>query len=524
MKERDRMIYKLMNMDAEGDRDESEAHHGGGNTRLPYGLCKALGIDTTGFSPKDCWKALKGEGVSPTEAYATLQKTGSAKEIVKEAKDRQILKEARGWQSKQFAEVDKKYPQAKRAIDHATQTFKSLKGSSGEKAVLMKNVKARLNNVLKEDLKQGGQEGSVTPGSNFEYMRKLRRDSVRKMVAHADVQYVYYQQKHLESQIKKDEASGIMTATVAEEKKQLKDFLDKNIKRIDKLYGEGKQDKFAPETYKLWHEKVRPAMMEGLERGKGTSASPEKKEIPKSATETSAKANTPASHPNTQTVTSKKQTKSLNALIRTADKKVGTNNKVLVDSEGKQFYSNGYMGVRFNSGVSVSDDPGKPTNNWQHMVYTIIDNTKGTARTELPITVDDLSKFVNSTKSKAKEEHKRAEYSDFGVFINGFSDVVETPSGKTRMAINAQMLLDTANQFENPKFYYANKIIELPWAKQPGQLRGIYIKGDNGEGVVLPARQAENSSLPYISKGSDVSAANSPKATTSGGGSKTEWA
>ena len=33
-----------------------------GNTRLPYALCKQAGIDTTGFTPSECWAALQGEG------------------------------------------------------------------------------------------------------------------------------------------------------------------------------------------------------------------------------------------------------------------------------------------------------------------------------------------------------------------------------------------------------------------------------------------------------------------------------
>lgn len=59
----------------------------GGNTRLPYGLCKAAGIDTEGMTPSEAWAALEGEiGIKPKEAYEKLEKDGDAKELAKEAK------------------------------------------------------------------------------------------------------------------------------------------------------------------------------------------------------------------------------------------------------------------------------------------------------------------------------------------------------------------------------------------------------------------------------------------------------
>ena len=54
------------------DADEEEEPHKkkGGNTRLPYGLCQSVGIDTTGMTPKEAWEAYYGKtGVEAEEAY-----------------------------------------------------------------------------------------------------------------------------------------------------------------------------------------------------------------------------------------------------------------------------------------------------------------------------------------------------------------------------------------------------------------------------------------------------------------------
>ncbi|MCD8201928.1 MAG: hypothetical protein LUD47_07680 [Clostridia bacterium] len=75
-KERQRMIYRLIRGDAE-DEDEPKKKKGGGhgNNRLPYGLCEEFGIDLpAGTSPRAAWEALKGEGITPDEAYGSLKK------------------------------------------------------------------------------------------------------------------------------------------------------------------------------------------------------------------------------------------------------------------------------------------------------------------------------------------------------------------------------------------------------------------------------------------------------------------
>ena len=67
--------------DEPGDKSATHTH---GNTRLPFGLCKAAGIDTTGMTPSDAWDALAGKtGVKASEAYASLKTEGDASKISK---------------------------------------------------------------------------------------------------------------------------------------------------------------------------------------------------------------------------------------------------------------------------------------------------------------------------------------------------------------------------------------------------------------------------------------------------------
>ncbi|MCD8201931.1 MAG: hypothetical protein LUD47_07695 [Clostridia bacterium] len=82
---RGRMMARILNLDADED-EEGRGKGSHGNTRLPYGLCEEFGIDTTGFSPTDCWKALQGKGVDPKAAYSSLQKEGTIKPYASEVK------------------------------------------------------------------------------------------------------------------------------------------------------------------------------------------------------------------------------------------------------------------------------------------------------------------------------------------------------------------------------------------------------------------------------------------------------
>ncbi len=78
-----RLRYENRNkerLDAEGEREErrnEKKNHG--NTKLPYGIAKGKGIDTTGLSPKEVWEKLIGEGVSPKKEYEKLSKASSGK-------------------------------------------------------------------------------------------------------------------------------------------------------------------------------------------------------------------------------------------------------------------------------------------------------------------------------------------------------------------------------------------------------------------------------------------------------------
>lgn len=67
-------------LDAEGEREERRSERKNhGNTKLPYGIAKGKGIDTTGLSPKEVWEKLIGEGVSPKKEYEKLSKASSGK-------------------------------------------------------------------------------------------------------------------------------------------------------------------------------------------------------------------------------------------------------------------------------------------------------------------------------------------------------------------------------------------------------------------------------------------------------------
>lgn len=65
---------------------EPEVNHG--NTRLPYGIAKGFGLDTTGKTPRQVWDMLKGYGVSPENEYDKLKEraTSETKSDIKEVK------------------------------------------------------------------------------------------------------------------------------------------------------------------------------------------------------------------------------------------------------------------------------------------------------------------------------------------------------------------------------------------------------------------------------------------------------
>ena len=63
------------------DDEESAGGGNGANTRLPYGLAKAKGIDTTGMSPQEVWQALESEGVSASAEYKKLAQRRAQKKM-----------------------------------------------------------------------------------------------------------------------------------------------------------------------------------------------------------------------------------------------------------------------------------------------------------------------------------------------------------------------------------------------------------------------------------------------------------
>lgn len=75
--------YDEIVSDSEGDVPEQEPAVGrGGNTRLPFGLCKKYGISLTeNATPRDAWTALKNKtGLSPQDFYDKLKDSGKERE------------------------------------------------------------------------------------------------------------------------------------------------------------------------------------------------------------------------------------------------------------------------------------------------------------------------------------------------------------------------------------------------------------------------------------------------------------
>ncbi|MCD8201925.1 MAG: hypothetical protein LUD47_07665 [Clostridia bacterium] len=77
---RDNMIRRILRLDADEDEDRESPKGHGGNTRIPFGLCKRFNIDLPeGASPKDAWDALEGKGINSKAVYQYLEKNGTVK-------------------------------------------------------------------------------------------------------------------------------------------------------------------------------------------------------------------------------------------------------------------------------------------------------------------------------------------------------------------------------------------------------------------------------------------------------------
>lgn len=71
---------RLRDRDFRKDDEEVNENNGGekrgghGNTRLPFGLCRKMGIKIgDGWTPRDAWDALAEKGVTPSEEYNRLK-------------------------------------------------------------------------------------------------------------------------------------------------------------------------------------------------------------------------------------------------------------------------------------------------------------------------------------------------------------------------------------------------------------------------------------------------------------------
>ena len=116
--------------DETGDRNINH-----GNTRLPYGLCKAAGIDTEGMTPSDAWDALEGKtGIKAKDAYDKLEKDGDAKKLAKDAEKLSKKKKKKAVEPEEVAGTEEFEPKVTVAPDKplpplTPTTFKSTIGS-----------------------------------------------------------------------------------------------------------------------------------------------------------------------------------------------------------------------------------------------------------------------------------------------------------------------------------------------------------------------------------------------------------
>ena len=134
-----------------------------GNTRLPYGLCKSAGIDTTGMTPSEAWKALEGEtGVGAKEAYGKLEKYGSAKgiDIKKYAEEGDIA----GTEEMEGKEIPEPFPKVKPKSKAAIEAIEKLNSTSDTKS---EEDIQKVVDKLKEEYGENGYVGFITSGGRY---------------------------------------------------------------------------------------------------------------------------------------------------------------------------------------------------------------------------------------------------------------------------------------------------------------------------------------------------------------------
>ena len=161
--------------DEPGDKGTS----GHGNTRLPYGLCKAAGIETEGMTPTEAWEALEGKtGIKAKEAYEKLEKEGTAEKLAKEAeklskkkkkkvKDPEEVAGTEDFEEKMTFAPDKPLPPLTPTTFNSTiATLKS--GSSSVKEFAKKIAEQIMPRIVKGQTVSAGGHQYYCNGEGFE--------------------------------------------------------------------------------------------------------------------------------------------------------------------------------------------------------------------------------------------------------------------------------------------------------------------------------------------------------------------
>lgn len=162
--ERTRLDFEVGDYPPDEPGDKGTSSHG--NTRLPYGLCKSAGIDTTGMTPADAWAALAGKtGITAEKAYKELKEHGSAKGIKPSSfpDDGDIAGteelEGGGPIPEPYKKAEKpSKPEKSKDVLKALEKLDSQKGTKSEEQIQTCLEK------LKEHYGEGGKIGFVTVG------------------------------------------------------------------------------------------------------------------------------------------------------------------------------------------------------------------------------------------------------------------------------------------------------------------------------------------------------------------------
>lgn len=101
--------------------DIEEATNGGNRYSLPYGLCKSVGINTEGMTPREAWEAWQNK-TGKTKAEAEKEHWGEDKADNKEQKE-ESKQETKEEETKSREEAINKMIESDRIKE--TRTFKS---------------------------------------------------------------------------------------------------------------------------------------------------------------------------------------------------------------------------------------------------------------------------------------------------------------------------------------------------------------------------------------------------------------